>query len=602
MGKIAVLDENLVNMIAAGEVIERPASVVKELLENSIDAGAKRIVVQVEQGGRELIRVMDDGCGIAFEDLPLAFEPHATSKIRTSDDLLRISTMGFRGEALASIAAVSRLVMISRPADSLQAGRIEIDCGQKGPLVPAAGAVGTSVEVRQIFYKLPARRKFLRSANTEMTHIIEQFTRIALAYPELEMVLEHGGRTVYSLRAEQPTAERIRILFPSAVSEDLLEVHRQEKGISIRALLGRPDRARTSGSYQYIFLNRRYIRDKFILHALKEAHRGLIEPHKHPVVFLFLELPPELFDVNVHPTKTEVRFENANWVYSQVLSALREKLLSTDLPIAGTVGSSAASFHSEDPLEQLLEKDRESRIRQAMDHFFQSQSAAGTGQRRLPFSSAASRHISVGPVEGSGGVELPTETAPFACLQIHNSYLVLPTADGFEVIDQHALHERILYEKMCSAVEKGTLASQRLLVPVVLDLTDAQLDALRRLAGLVAKLGIEWNLFGPRSIAIHSFPVLLEGGSVEEYIQEMLDTFMETGERADEERLLGEVLERAACRAAVKAGQPLTPAEIEQLLADRNLARTPGRCPHGRPTSLTFTLKELDKQFKRTGF
>lgn len=601
MGKIAVLDDNLVNMIAAGEVIERPASVVKELLENSIDAGAGRIVVEVEQGGRELIRVTDDGCGIAFEDLPLAFEPHATSKIRTSEDLLRISTMGFRGEALASIAAVSRLVMVSRPADSIQAGRIEIDCGQKNPPVPAAGAVGTSVEVRQIFYKLPARRKFLRSANTEMTHIIEQFTRIALAYPELELVLEHGGRTVYSLRAGQSLAERIGVLFPSAVSEDLLEVHRQEKAISIRALLGRPDRARTSGSYQYIFLNRRYIRDKFILHALKEAYRGLIEPQKHPVVFLFIQMPPDLFDVNVHPTKTEVRFENANWVYSQVLSSLREKLLSMDLPTAGTVPSSAASFHSEDPLEALLQKDREQRIRTAMEDFFQSHSAAGRVQHRLPFSSALPSGSRSVP-ESSGGRMLSEGPSAFACLQIHNTYLLLPTADGFEVIDQHALHERILYEKMRSAAEKGPLASQRLLVPVVLDVTDAQLDALRRLAPLAGKLGIEWDLFGPKSIAVHSFPVLLEGVSVEEYMQEMLDAFVEKGAAMDEEMLLGEVLERAACRAAVKAGQPLTPAEIEQLLADRKLAETPGRCPHGRPTSLAFSIKELEKQFKRTGF
>ncbi|HOL89737.1 MAG TPA: DNA mismatch repair endonuclease MutL [Anaerohalosphaeraceae bacterium] len=600
MGKIAVLDDNLVNMIAAGEVIERPASVVKELMENSIDAGARRIVVQVEQGGRDLIRVSDDGCGIAFEDLPLAFEPHATSKIRTSEDLLRISTMGFRGEALASIAAVSRLVMVSRPADSIQAGRMEIDCGQKSPPVPAAGPVGTTVEVRHLFYKLPARRKFLRSANTEMTHVVEQFTRIALAYPELELVLEHGGRTVYSLRAGQLLAERIGILFPSAVAEDLLEVRRQEKAITIQALLGRPDRARTSSSYQYIFLNRRFIRDKFILHAFKEAYRGLIEPQKHPVVFLFLQMPPELFDVNVHPTKTEVRFENANWVYSQVLSALRDKLLSTELPTAGTVPASAASFHAEDPLEELLQKDRESRIRQAMDDFFQSHSAGTAVQKKLPFSPVPPADWK--PLKPTEGEESKDQSGPLACLQIHNSYLVLSTEDGFEVIDQHALHERILYERLRAAAAAGPLASQRLLVPVILDVSDAQLDALKRAASLVGKLGIEWDMFGPRSIAVHSFPVLLEGVSVEEYIQDMLDAFLDKGSDVDEEQLLAEVLERAACRAAVKAGQPLTPAEIEQLLADRKLAETPGRCPHGRPTSLVFTLKELEKQFKRTGF
>jgi len=601
VGKIAVLDDNLVNMIAAGEVIERPASVVKELLENSIDAQARRIVVHVEEGGRELIRVSDDGCGIAFEDMPLAFEPHATSKIRTQEDLLKISTMGFRGEALASIAAVSSLQMVSRPADSLQAGRIEIDCGQKNPPMPAAGPVGTTVEVRRLFYKLPARRRFLRSANTEMTHIIEQFIRIALAYPELELVLEHGGRLVYSLRAGQSLAERIGILFPSAVSEDLLEVERKEKSFSLRALLGRPDRTRTSSSYQYIFLNRRYIRDKFILHALKEAYRGLIEPHKHPVAFLFLQVPAEMFDVNVHPTKTEVRFENANWIYSQVLSALRDKLLSTDLPTAGTVPTSAASFHTEDPLEELLQKDRESRIHQAMDGFFKSHSASETSQRRLPFSAAMPKGTPQKPSESSEE-SFRDAAVPAGYLQIHNSYLLIPTADGFEVIDQHALHERILYEKMRAAAEKGPLSSQRLLVPVIADVTEAQLQTLQQFAWLAEKLGIEWSSFGPKSIAIHSFPVLLEGAEPAQYIQEMLDVLTEKPIGADEETLLQMVLERAACRAAVKAGQPLSVPEIEQLLADRKLTQTPGRCPHGRPTSLSFRLKDLEKQFKRTGF
>lgn len=607
MGKIVVLDDNLINMIAAGEVIERPASVVKELVENSIDAGARRIVVQVEQGGRDLIRVIDDGSGIEMEDLSAALESHATSKIQSSDDLLKISTMGFRGEALASIAAVSRLRMVSRTADSLQAGEIEIDCGDKGPAGPCSSSVGTTIEVRNLFYKLPARRKFLRSANTEMTHVVEQVTRIALAYPELDIILDHGSRNVYRLLSGQSLKERISLLFTPTIAEDLMEAVRRENRFALRALLGRPDTARTSSRYQYVFLNRRFIRDKFILHAFKEAYRGLTEPNKHPVIFLFLEMPPEAFDVNVHPTKTEVRFDNSNWVHSQVLSSLREKLLSYDFQTSGSLPSGPPSgVSSENSLEDLLQKGRAGRIRQAMEDFFQDHAASQTAQRKFEFPSGHTP--SHGPSlrkQPASEKEIASRPDAFysaACMQIHDSYLVLATEDGFEIIDQHALHERILYEKMRTCLEKGTLASQRLLVPLPVEVTDAQMRALEQHADLAGQLGIEWELFGPKTIAIQSFPVLLEKVDPVVYFLEMLDTFLDKELCVDAEKLTHEVLDRAACKAAIKAGQALTPEEIEQLLADRQSAESPGRCPHGRPTSISFTLKDLEKQFKRTGF
>ncbi len=604
MGKIVVLDDNLINMIAAGEVIERPASVVKELMENSLDAGARRIVVQVEQGGRDLIRVIDDGDGVEMEDLPTAFESHATSKIQSSDDLLKISTMGFRGEALASIASVSRLRMVSRVSDSLQAGEIEIDCGVKRPVRPCSGSVGTTVEVRNLFYKLPARRKFLRSPNTEMTHIVEQVTRIALAYPQLDIQLDHGSRTVYRLLAGQSLNERISVLFTPAVAEGLMETSRRDNQFSLRALLGRPDGARSSNRYQYIFLNRRYIRDKFILHAFKEAYRGLTEPHKHPVIFLFLEMPADQFDVNVHPTKTEVRFDNANRVHSEVLSALREKLLSCDFQTTGHLPAAAASYTaSENPLEDLLRKGRAGRIREAMDDFFEQHASGQGSQRKFEFTAGAK------PAPCSPFREPPqrvcpepSESGPPFCMQIHDSYLVLATEEGFEIIDQHALHERILYEKMRASLESGTLPSQRYLMPVTVEVTDAHLRALEKHADLVAKLGIAWDRFGPKTIAIQSFPVLLEKADPVEYVLEMLDAFLDKELCVDTEKLVHEVLDRAACKAAIKAGQPLTGEEIEQLLTDRQKAQTPSRCPHGRPTSIAFTLRDLEKQFKRTGF
>ena len=269
MSKIAVLDDNMINMIAAGEVIERPASVVKELLENSIDAGAKRIVIEVEDGGRGVIRIIDDGGGMDADDLALAFEPHATSKLRSADDLLGIRTMGFRGEALASIGSVAKVIVTSRTPDALGAHRIEIDCGRKGPVTPCAGDAGTTIEVRNLFYKLPVRRKFLRTANTEMSHITEHFTRIALAQESLDLTLVHNGRQVHHLLSGQGVRERIGLLFGPAMAEDLIETSRQERGMRLRALLGRPTGARSSGKYQYIFLNRRFIRDKFILHGVK---------------------------------------------------------------------------------------------------------------------------------------------------------------------------------------------------------------------------------------------------------------------------------------------------------------------------------------------
>ncbi|MDO8302970.1 MAG: DNA mismatch repair endonuclease MutL, partial [Sedimentisphaerales bacterium] len=307
MGKIAVLDENMVNMIAAGEVVERPASVVKELLENSIDAGAKKIIVAIEDGGKRLISISDDGCGMDADDLTKAFVPHATRKIRTSDDLGHIATMGFRGEALASIASVAQVKAVSRQADSLEAACIEFDCGTKTAVSPCSGGYGTTIEVRNLFYKLPARQKFLRTANTEMSHITEQFTRIALAHCELDLTLSHNGKELYRLLGGQAIRQRIAALLSEQIANAMIEFSSSERGLEVVALLGRPDAARATSDYQYVFLNGRFIKDKFISHALKEAYRGLIEPGKFPVIFLFLQMPYTAYDVNVHPTKIEVR-------------------------------------------------------------------------------------------------------------------------------------------------------------------------------------------------------------------------------------------------------------------------------------------------------
>ena len=610
MGRIAVLDDNMINMIAAGEVIERPASVVKELLENSIDAGATQITVEIEQGGLQLIRMVDDGCGMDADDLALAFEPHATSKLRTSDDLAAIRTMGFRGEALASIGSVARVSVTSRTAEAIGGHVIETDCGRRSDVRPCSAVVGTTFEVRNLFYKLPARRKFLKTPSTEFSHIKEHFTRIALAHDSLDLTLRHNGKDVYRLLSGQSVRERIAILFGRELAEDLLSTSRAERGMQIRGLMGRPVDARASGKYQYLFLNGRFIRDKFILHAVKEAYRGLMEPNKFPVVFLFIAMPPEDYDVNVHPTKTEVRFDNANLVHSEVLAVLRDKLLSTNLDVGGRVPTVADAGDDNGDFEMppVPADARKERISRAMEDFFKKPAAA-----QQTFSFPRSSHSSGGHVSARASEKPITSLPEFSSqpqtdnwvarefLQVHHSYILLQSDEGFAVIDQHALHERILYEQMTRRLREGNLAGQRLLMPHSFEVTNAQMQAFESRGDLFEKLGIELEPFGPDALAIHTFPAMLDKADPVDCVKEMLDKLADD-DKADEERLLHEILDMAACKAAIKAGQPLTQDEMAQLLKDKDIVQRTSRCPHGRPTTIAFSIQELEKQIQRTGF
>ena len=604
MGKIIVLDDNMVNMIAAGEVIERPASVVKELLENSIDAGASKVVVNIEDGGRKLISVVDDGAGMDADDLSRAFEPHATSKVGTSADLLGISTMGFRGEALASIAAVSTVDVVSRVADSIEAGRLTIDCGKAEPAGPCSGDYGTTIEVRGLFYKVPARRKFLRTANTEMTHIIEHFTRIALAHCGLDMTLIHNGKQLYRLVGDGSGRDRIAQLIGASVADDLIELESEEKGVTIFALLGRPTQTRANNKFQYVFLNRRFIRDKFIGHAIREAYRGLIEPNKFPMVFLFLEMPPDRYDVNVHPTKIEVRFDNANLVHSGVLAALREKLLSINFEVSAQMPTTPISLHAGE-VSSSADEARRQRIAEAMADFFKQHKPAAGSQQHLGFSNPAQTKRALTVVASADRQTTdqhePTVAAPpKKFLQIHNSYIVTEADEGFIIIDQHALHERIIYEDLCRKVSGGNLESQRLLMPETFEITDAQAEAIKTNARLFEKTGIGLEPFGPKTMAIQAFPSMLAKVNRLEFVQDLLDMLTDKAVGLDAERLLHEVLDMAACKAAVKAGRTLTDEEMAQLVADKETIERAGRCPHGRPTTIKFSLDELEKQFKRT--
>ena len=600
MGQIKVLDQNMVNMIAAGEVIERPASVVKELMENSIDAGATRITVSIEDGGRKLISVADNGWGMDGEDLASAFESHTTSKIKTSSDLRGISTLGFRGEALASIASVAQVKGVSKPVlersegtkNSTEANCIEIDCGNKGSVSPCSGDYGTTIQVRDIFYKLPARRKFLKTANTEMTHITERFIRTALANENLDMTLIHNGRELYRLSDKEGLRRRIAELFSPEISENLIETESSERGLHIFALLGRPGISRTNNKFQYVFLNGRFIRDKFISHAIKEAYRGHLEPDRFPIVFLFIQMPCEDIDVNVHPTKIEVRFYNANLVHSQILGCLREKLLGTNLETQAKLP--AIPHQKSTSLRSGSMRDQ--KIADAMAEFFKKHRPVQT-QQQFEHKAGTVKHEARYRIR-ERQYERPQPERKF--LQIHDSFIVAQTDDGFVIIDQHALHERIIYEDLCGRMSTGKLESQKLLIPESFELTDAQADALKTNAELIEKLGIELAPFGPHTYAIQAFPTLLAKADPLDFVQDLTDLLTDKDVGLDAERLLDEVLNMAACKAAIKAGQKLSDSEMEQLLADRETAERASRCPHGRPTTIKFSTSDLEKQFKRT--
>ncbi len=602
MSRIVLLDRNMVNLIAAGEVIERPASVVKELMENSIDAGATAITATVEEGGRRLISITDNGAGMDADDLATAFEAHATSKIREATDLNQISTLGFRGEALASIASVAQVRAVSRTPGSDSAHCIEIDCGDKHPVAPCSGDVGTTIQVRDLFYKTPARRKFLRTANTELGHISEQFARIALPQGHLDLALIHNSRELYRLSKTDSLKRRVAQLFPMLVSagrDDLIETETNEKGIRIRALLGLPDLSRTSNQYQYAFLNGRFIRDKFISHAVKEAYRGMLDANRFPVVFLFIEMPFSEYDVNVHPTKVEVRFYNSNLVHSQVLGVLRERLLGTNLNIAAQLPARESAPGDEDGVGRDLRKQQ---IADAMAEFFKRHRPVHQPQFDLRAEIAGDRRD---PDYRRTVIDEPVLTpvpAPQDAkyLQIHDSYIIEQTDEGFVIIDQHALHERMMYETLQRRLQRETLESQRLLLPESIEVSEAQIGAIESHAGVFAQLGIELAPFGPRTYAIQAFPTLLGNVSPIEFVQRLLDLLVERGSTMAKQDLFNEILSMTACKAAIKAGQRLTDSEIRQLLADRERFESTSRCPHGRPTTIRFSIGELEKQFKRT--
>ncbi len=610
--RIQQLSPALVNRIAAGEVIERPASVVKELVENALDAGASHILIEIADGGRELIRVSDDGHGIDPADLPLAFASHATSKLASDEDLFRIATMGFRGEALASIGAVAHARITSRTPASQAAYEITNRGGAIGDPQAAAGNVGTTVEIRNLFFNTPARRKFLKGASTEFGHISDMVQRLALPYPAVSFKLVHNGRT----SLDWPAADRIERwlgAWPGDFRQKYLPIDLRDAEITLTGLVGLPELARPTAKHQFLYLNGRFIRDKSLQHALREAYRGLTEPGRHPAGILMLNMPPADVDVNVHPTKIEVRFKDAGRLHGLLLSAVREKLLGSDLT-PKAVARPAFSAAPTDPAP------RDDMRRQLADFFKQGPPEPGFGFRDSGFGEARpwqpdsptpepaprpdeSPPAGDSPPPPNGSLPPangPRPTAP--AIQLHNSYLVAQSEEGLVIIDQHALHERIMYEDLRARIARGPLESQQLLIPQTFAASPRQIALLEQIAPLLQRLGIEAAPFGPDSIAVQAFPSFLEKLEPAGFLQELLERGEQEQLDLHEEEMLHDVLDMMACKAAIKAGDPLTPGEIEALLARRELVERSSNCPHGRPTTLRLSLRDLEKQFKRTGF
>jgi DNA mismatch repair protein MutL len=608
--RIQQLPPSLVNRIAAGEVIERPAAVVKELVENSIDAGATEITVEVEDGGRALIRVIDNGGGIPPEDLPLAFASHATSKLSSDDDLFRISTMGFRGEALASIGSVSHARIISRVAGADAAAEVFNRGGSMSDIQAAAGNIGTTIEVRNLFFNTPARRKFIKGTSTEFGHISEALLRAALPYPSMSFKLLHNGRVSLDLPAGSEE-DRLLAAWPDEFREQRLNVDARDAELRLRGIIGMPELARPTARYQYLYLNGRAIRDRFIQHAVREAYRGLTEPGRHPAAILLLQIPAGDVDVNVHPTKAEVRFRDGGRIHGLVLSAIREVLLGNDLTPNALPVSAADDRPRQDLREKLAEFFKQ--IPGAINAPTTTPSIALPEISPFTFSRQSAIEITNGPAargfanEGTPPVANPiaspaSPAKPQAAIQLHNSYLVAQSDEGMVIIDQHALHERIMYEELLARLQHGPLESQRLLIPIPVPVSSAQSALLDQIQPLLGRIGIEIAPFGPGSVAVQSFPSFLEKLDPAAFVSELLERGEQELLDLHDEELLHEVLDMMACKAAVKAGDPLTQPEIEALLARRELIERSSNCPHGRPTTLRLSLRDLEKQFKRTGF
>lgn len=584
MTRIKKLPPRLVDKIAAGEVVEGPASIVKELVENSLDAGAKRIEVTLEGGGTRRIRITDDGHGIAAEELRLAVTSHATSKIRSADDLFRISSLGFRGEALASIASVSHLKLSSRP-EGEPGAELRVDGGRIGRARGVGLPRGTTIEVGDLFYNVPARREFLRTQRGELRKVLTEVKQQALCRPEVHFRVVHEGKPVLEAPHAEEPRERIAQLLGRELAEDLGCLPRVEReGITLRGYFSPCDRSRGDSRQQLFFLNERCVRDVTLLSAIKQAYANLLPPRRHPIVLLWLELDPSAVDVNVHPRKSEVRFRADRLVFSMVVRAIQDSL--RELGLVGDLrlpryASSAPPFVGSPPQRGAPEQAPS----------FATPSAEPLS---LPFLQRASGE--------EGLVEAPAAALPTGrFFQLHRRYLVEQCETGLRLVDPHALHERILYQEIVERFRREPLESQRFLFPLVVEAGPEERIALDERGEALTQLGFRIEPFQEGQLAVHAAPRLLKAGRVVAVVGDLLRD-LPTCSGAPGEELVHELAAHLACRSAVRFGDALSDAQIEELLRRRAEVPNGHCCPHGRPTALALSLDELDHRFGRQGF
>jgi DNA mismatch repair protein MutL len=581
MASIRILSDTLISQIAAGEVVERPASVLKELLENSLDAGASSIDVSLAQGGVKQIRVTDNGGGMDADDLPLALARHATSKIATLGDLEQVRSLGFRGEALASIASVARLALTSRLREARHASALRAEGGQAGALQPAAHSTGTTVEVEDLYFNTPARRKFLRTEATEFSHCEEVYSRAALSRPEVAFSLRHNGRVISHLAATD-LPHRTEAILGAEFTAAARPVMEQIAGLALSGFIASPNYTRGSRDAQYLYVNGRFVRDKVLAHALREAYRDVLHGDRHPAYALFLAIDPAAVDVNVHPAKTEVRFRDSRAVHQFVYHAVSKAL-------AASAGNAPVAYAA--PIAAVQPRGG------AM-----KQGSLGIAQPVASYGAMFSEARNTGRMPLSAGTESPpTESPPlgYALAQLHGIYILAQNTHGLVLVDMHAAHERVVYERLKSALDARTLAMQKLLIPVTFNTDRLDVATAEESQGTLHELGFELAPLSPTALAVRAVPVELAAGNIAELARAVLADLREYGASRVLTERRDELLATMACHGAVRANRSLGIAEMNALLRDMEETERSGQCNHGRPTWYQMSLADLDKLFLR---
>lgn len=611
MSKIRILPDALASQVAAGEVVERPASVVRELVENSLDAGASHVEVHVQRGGTALIRVADDGAGMDREDALLCLERHATSKIRTKEDLEAISTLGFRGEALPSIASVSRFSLATREPSALAGTEITINGGRMAGVRDHGGAPGTVIEVRSLFYNVPARRKFLRSESTEYAHVEQQFRLHAIANPGVAFTLARDGEVVFHLPATEDTLERIRGLVGNDLAGRLIRIPDAEHvGIRVRGYIGGPGLSRSNKQLQLIFLNGRPIESPTLFHGLREGYHTALMKGQYPVTFLFLDMEPGAFDINVHPAKKEVRFREGAVVREAVSRAVSRALSQSGrVPEGHPVARRDVPEPASEPVPFAPPATLPGPPSQSLLPISsQAQTALRRDWSELPTRSAppqaaappdqgapSSPAITTDPKTDSG-----SDPSSYRILGVLNRlYVLMESAEGLVLMDQHAAHERVMFERMRQAMERDGVPTQRLLMPLTLQVSPRDADVLGRNLAALARLGIDLDPFGPNTFKVEALPTFLKTDDPHSWLDRIIEELCSLSSKSSALRLGEDMIATTVCRHAVKANDPLGEVELRALLRDLFTCEMPYCCPHGRPTLIQISYPELERKFGR---